>query len=244
VVYNLPTLQDKQKYVRNALGSWEISGIMNLASGPSLTPTINSISNLGDPSGTGSNSLERPMRVSGQPCRASSGDGRQWLNPNAYTMNGFALGQIGSSGVGICTGPGNSDVDFSLRKNFKITERVKMQFQFDFFNVFNHPQYQASALNMGLNFNAPQLQVDQASSAEFLDSAGNPIYPRTNPANPKTPFTGCGANHMASATGTLSQIWCASKITNTTLNPGTFGYATQSRENGWRQMQYGLKFSF
>jgi len=244
VVYNLPTLQDKQKFVRNALGSWEISGIMNLASGPSLTPTINSISNLGDPSGTGSNSLERPMRVPGQPCRASSGDGRQWLNPNAYTMNGFALGQIGSSGVGICTGPGNSDVDFSLRKNFKITERVKMQFQFDFFNVFNHPQYQASALNMGLNFNAPQLKVDQASTAEFLDSAGNPIYPRTNPAPNSTPFTGCGANHLANATGTLSQIWCASKITNTTLNPGTFGYATQSRENGWRQMQYGLKFSF
>jgi len=37
-------------------------------------------------------------------------------------MNGFALGQIGSSGVGICTGPGNSDLDTSLRKNFKIPQ--------------------------------------------------------------------------------------------------------------------------
>jgi carboxypeptidase family protein/TonB-dependent receptor-like protein len=244
VVYNLPTLQSQQKYIRGALGSWEASGIVNLASGPSLTPIINSIANIGDPSGTGSNSLERPMRVAGQPCRASNGDSRQWFNPNAYTMNGFALGQIGSSGVGICTGPGNSDVDMSLRKNFKLTERVKMQFSFDFFNMFNHPQYQASALNMGLNFNAPTLTVDQPSSAEFLDTAGNPIYPRTNPANPTTPFTGCGANHLASATGTLSQAWCAAKITNTTLNPGTFGYATGSRENGWRQLQYGLKFSF
>jgi len=244
MVYNLPTLQNRDKFVRGAFGSWEISTIVNLATGPSLTPTINSIANLGDPSGTGSNSLERPMRVAGQPCRASGPDGRQWLNPNAYTMNGFELGKIGSSGVGICSGPGNSDVDFSLRKNFKLTERVRVQFQFDFFNLFNHPQYQASALNMGLNFNAPQLTVDQASSAEFLDSAGNPIYPRTNPAPLGKPFTGCGGNHLASATGTSPQIWCAASITNTTLNPGTFGYATQSRENGWRQLQYGLKISF
>ncbi len=155
MVYNLSTLQGQQKYVRGALGSWEISTILNLASGPSLTPIINGLSNLGDPSGTGGAGSLRPMRVPGQPCRASGPDGRQWFNPNAYTMNGFALGQIGNSGVGICTGPGNSDVDGSLRKNFRITERVKMQFSFDFFNLFNHPQYQASSLNMGLKFTAP-----------------------------------------------------------------------------------------
>ena len=212
LVYNLPTLQNQQKFVRGALGSWEISGIVDLASGPSLTPTINSIQNLGDPSGTGSNSLERPMRVPGQPCRVSGPDGRQWLNPNAYTMNGFQLGQIGSSGVGICTGPGNSDVDSSLRKNFKLTERVRMQFQFDFFNLFNHPQYQASSLNMGLNFNA----VNSAASPEFKTASG------------------AGTTSLSNAVS----------IQNTTLNPGTFGYATQARENGWRTMQYGLKISF
>src|SRR5260370_16936686 len=109
------------------------------------------------------------MRVPGQPCGGTSGDSRQWLNPNAYTMNGFALGQIGSSGVGICSGPGNSDVDTSLRKNFKLTERVKMQFSFDFFNLFNHPQYQASAINMGLNFNAP----NTPASPEFKTPAAS-----------------------------------------------------------------------
>jgi len=212
VVYNLPTLQDRDKYVRGALGSWEVSAIANMATGPSLTPIINSIQNLGDPSGTGSNSLERPMRVPGQPCRVSGPDGRQWLNPNAYTMNGFQLGQIGNSGVGICSGPGNSDVDTSLRKNFKITERVKMQLSFDFFNLFNHPQYQASAINMGLNFNA----VNTAASPEFKTAAG---------------------------TGTTS-LSNAVSIQNTTLSPGTFGYATGTRENGWRTLQYGLKFSF
>jgi hypothetical protein len=212
LVYNLPALQDQQKFVRGALGSWEVSGIVNLATGPSLTPVISSIQGVSDPWGLGSTGLQRPVRVPGQPCRASGPDGRQWLNPNAYTMNGFVLGSNGTSGVGICQGPGNSDVDSSLRKNFKLTERVKMQFQFDFFNLFNHPQYQASALNMGLNFNA----VNSVGSPEFKDAAGN------------------GTTSIANAVS----------IQNTTLNAGTFGYATQSRENGWRQIQYGLKFSF
>ena len=216
VVYNLPTLQSQQKYIRGALGSWEVSSIVNLATGPSLTPIISSIANVGDPSGTGSNSLERPMRVPGQPCRVSGPDGRQWLNPNAYTMNGFVLGTIGNSGVGACSGPGNSDVDTSLRKNFKLTERVKMQFSFDFFNMFNHPQYQAqnsnTDINLGLNFSAP----NTAALPEFKDA------------------NGVGTTSLSNAVS----------IQNTTLNPGNFGYATKSRENGWRQMQYGLKFSF
>jgi hypothetical protein len=136
-------------------------------------------------------------------------------------------------------------VDFSLRKNFKLTERVKMQFQLDFFNVFNHPQYRADNLGVGLNFSAPALKNDDPTSAEFLDSAGNPIYPRTNPAPGGTAFTGCGSNHLSNATGTAPQSWCAFSIVNTTLTPNqSFGLATQSRENGYRQIQYGLKFSF
>jgi hypothetical protein len=245
VIYNLPALTNQNNLIRNAAGGWEVSSIVNLASGPSITPIVN-----GDYSGIGHSGAERPMRVAGQPCRASGSNGRQWLNPNAYTMNGFQIGSIGTSGVGICSGPGNSDVDLSLRKNFKLTERVKMQFQFDFFNLFNHPQYLSDSLggngmpNWG--FNTPQRTVNVASSALYADSQGNPIYPRTNPLNPNTPFTGCnGTTHLASATGTDGEQLCAASLINTTFNPGSnFGLATQSRENGWRQMQYGLKFTF
>jgi hypothetical protein len=212
LVYNLPTLQNQNRFLKGAFGSWEVSTIVTEVAGPSVTPIINSISNMGDPSGTGGNSLERPMRVPGQSCRAHNGDSRQWLNPNAFTLNGFQLGKIGTSGVGICSGPGNNDVDFSLRKNFRITERVKMQFQFDFFNLFNHPQYQASALNMGLDFTSP----NTAGTPEFVTAGG------------------AGTTSLSNAVA----------IQNTTLNPGTFGFAGQSRENGWRQLQYGLKFSF
>ena len=240
-IYNLPTLQAQNGFIRNALGSWELSSIVSVASGPNVTPFISSATGAGDFSGTGGGGNENPMRIAGQPCHASGGDARQWLNPNAFTMNGFQIGKLGSSGFGICTGPGNANVDFSLRKNFKITERIKMQFQLDFFNLFNHPQYRADSLALGLNFVAPALKNDDPTSAEFLDSAGNAIYPRSAVAK----STGCGTNHLADAAGLMPQTFCAASIVNTTVTPNqSFGLATQSRENGYRQIQYGLKFSF
>ena len=236
MIYNLPTLQNQNSIVRTVAGSWEMSSIVNLASGPSLTPVIG-----GDFAGLGSSGAQRPIRVAGQPCRLSGSNGRQWFNPNAFTVNGLQIGQIGDSGVGICSGPGNSDVDFSVRKNFKLTERVKMQFQLDFFNLFNHPQYQASAINMNWGFNTPSRQPGVAASAQYADKNGNPIFPSATPGS-----TGCNAaTGLYSPTGTDSEARCAFTVINRSFNPGSnFGLATQSRENGWRQIQYGLKFSF
>lgn len=244
VVYNLPTLAGQNAFVRNTAGGWELSSILNFATGPSMTPVIGN-----DFLGIGDSGQQRPMRVAGQSCRASGSNGRQWFNPNAYTVNGLQIGQLGSSGVGICTGPGNSDVDLSLRKSFKLTERIKMQFHLDFFNLFNHPQYSANAIGgnglLNYSFNTPQRTVGVASSALYADKSGAPIYPPAN-ATPVNGLTGCnGATHLADATGTSAETMCAATIINTTYNPGSnFGLATATRENGWRELQYGLKFTF
>ena len=251
-IYNLPTLANQGNIVRTALGSWELSSIYSVATGPSMTGIISG-SPVGDPSGTGGGGNEVPMRVAGQGCRANTGDVRQWFNPNMFSLNGFQIGKKGSEGYGVCSGPGNNAVDLSLRKNFKLTERVKMQFQLDAFNLFNHPQYLASSIGgngqFNVNFNGPGSQVDangvgigNPANALYLDSAGNAvIIPAGTPKG--SPITGCSASHLASATGTSPQVWCASSIVNTTIG-SNFGIITQSRENGWRQIQYGLKFTF
>ena len=244
-IYNLPSLQGQNGLVRNAFGAWELSSIISIATGASMNAILGN-SPVGDPSGTGGGGNEVPMRVSGQPCRAQTGDARQWFNPNMYTLNGFQIGKIGSQGFGVCSGPGNNDVDFSLRKNFKLTERVKMQFQLDFFNLFNHPQYKSDSIgnnngSFGVNFNGPTRAVGNPNSALFLDSAGNPIYPRTASG---AGSTGCNAaTHLADPNGQSPETACAASIVNTTIG-NNFGVITQSRENGWRQIQYGLKFTF
>jgi hypothetical protein len=63
--------------------------------------------------------------------------------PTARPSSGpFALpacGQIGNVGIYSYRGPHAFYDDMAMSKNFTITERVKAQFRFDAYNVFNHP---------------------------------------------------------------------------------------------------------
>jgi hypothetical protein len=72
---------------------------------------------------------------------ASGGPG--YLNASAFTLppaigSGF---DYGNSGVGVLLGPGQFNWDISLLKRTKITERQEIQFRTEFFNAFNHPQF-------------------------------------------------------------------------------------------------------
>lgn len=51
------------------------------------------------------------------------------------------LGQYGNSGRGILNGPAFSNTDFSIIKNIPITERYRLQFRSEFFNVFNQVNF-------------------------------------------------------------------------------------------------------
>jgi hypothetical protein len=96
--------------------------------------------------GTGFNSNQKPIRLL-QDCRAHGGPKFQWYNPAAFTLDNYQLGTFGNSSVGSCTGPGLANTDFSMYKNFKVTERVNMQFRMEFYNLFNKVQFRADQIN-------------------------------------------------------------------------------------------------
>ena len=60
------------------------------------------------------------------------------------------------------TGPGFHRLDFSLFKDFTFTERYRLQFRTEFFNILNHPNFSAPgfggngvvAIGNSLNFNS------------------------------------------------------------------------------------------
>jgi hypothetical protein len=55
-------------------------------------------------------------------------------------------------------GPGFSRLDFSLFKDFKLTERFRLQFRSEFFNILNHPNFNAPdpmAIPGSLDFESP-----------------------------------------------------------------------------------------
>jgi hypothetical protein len=181
-IYNLPTLQNMDKVARYALGNWELGSIINLSSGSSYTPTIGGLDNVNDPSGIGNGAgAQRPNLVAGQPCKNPHFDKNgdfQWINPNRYTLNGFQLGSVGNAPVGDCLGPPTRTVDFSLSKNFKVTERVQAQFRMDAFNLFNHPNFGGPGGAIG--FHAADQTKKTPGTAEFLDASGNPTFTLAN----------------------------------------------------------------
>jgi hypothetical protein len=75
------------------------------------------------------------------------GNGQQsYLNANAFVAapvigdDGAATG-FGTLGRNTYRGPFQQNWDVSLIKNFSLTERQKIRFTSDFFNVWNHPVF-------------------------------------------------------------------------------------------------------
>ena len=53
----------------------------------------------------------------------------------------LACGQQGTLGRNVLNGFGATEVDLTLRRQFKLRERLSLQARADFFNIFNHPDF-------------------------------------------------------------------------------------------------------
>ncbi len=94
-------------------------------------------------SGTGFGNNQRPNINPGTSCN-SGVSGNQIFNPNAFTLIGYQIGTVGNAPRGACQGPHfvNGDLEFS--KNWQFKERFRLRFSMDFFNAFNHPNFDAT----------------------------------------------------------------------------------------------------
>ena len=63
----------------------------------------------------------------------------QWFNTAAFVLG--PAGRYGNAGRNVITVPGILNFDFSLVKNFRIREGHGLQFRAEFFNGFNHAQF-------------------------------------------------------------------------------------------------------
>ena len=75
-----------------------------------------------------------------EPCRASGGLDEQIINPDAFTLNGFNLGSIGSARRGDCTGPVSSRPTCRSTRT-SAWEGTRFQFRWDIFNLFNNTNF-------------------------------------------------------------------------------------------------------
>jgi len=67
----------------------------------------------------------------------SVGSVDRWFDTRPFV----AVNRNGNLGLNVIIGPGFSNVDFSLLKNTKLSERLNLQFRTEVFDVFNHPSF-------------------------------------------------------------------------------------------------------
>jgi hypothetical protein len=126
--------------VLNAIvGGWDTNWIVTLQDGqPGTVPCA-----IATTSGFGCYALKVP----GVDLYAGKHNVDQWMNPEAFQTPPVAttIGQTDYSPLGggpaQFRGPGFHRMDFSLFKQFPLTERFRMEFRSEFFNLTNHPNF-------------------------------------------------------------------------------------------------------
>lgn len=117
-------------------GGWQVNAIVTLASGNGLTVTA--------PNRTGSNfTAVRANRLCDGRDDSLSGklrsNGFVWFDKSCFASP--AAGYFGNSGRGIMHGPGTNNWDIGIQKNVRLTESSRFELRAEFFNAFNHAQF-------------------------------------------------------------------------------------------------------
>jgi hypothetical protein len=138
VIWELPKAPVNNPFLKQVVNGWQLTGIHTLQTGnPSnvRTGTDNSLSGMNQ---------DRPNLV-GNPFFADDrpkGEKLQrWIDVRAFEAN--PVGTFGNLGKNVVYGPGLWNLDFGLFKNFAVTERHRVQFRWEMFDAFNHPNFRA-----------------------------------------------------------------------------------------------------
>jgi hypothetical protein len=138
-VYQMPSVKEWGRAANAVLGGWQANTIISYYGGVPLDVYSGVNANYNGLAATPANGGLRPNLVQGQPIYLSTNDARLYLNPAAFALP--APGTFGNLSRGLVRQPNITNVDFSLNKNFALSERARLQFRAEFFNLLNHPSF-------------------------------------------------------------------------------------------------------
>ena len=166
-VLQLPQMSGWNTALREIAGGWMLSGSTQFQTGRPLTVT-SGLSSGSDKSGVG-NGTDRAVFVGGDPYGGNncgtSPHCVTWINPAAFQQP--AAGTFGNTGKGTLRGPKYWTWDMGLMKNFAMTERWKLQFRAEYFNVFNRVNLNDPSASTGI-------AAFNSSSFGQITGAGDP----------------------------------------------------------------------
>ncbi len=164
MLYDVPLFShNSNHFLKNVVGNWEVAPIYTFQSGERYTVQSGIDSNLnGD---AVDRTVINPAGIPGtgstvSPLLNSKGDTVGYLanTPTAQYIQA-AKGVYPNAGRNTLPGRPTDNIDLTMVKRFSFGERYKLEFQAQFLNFLNHPQFIAGRLN-----------------DVFLDSYNNPNY--------------------------------------------------------------------
>jgi len=157
-VYELPIGKGKAflntGLVSKVLGGWQFSGIESCYSGLPMTVTASGGSlNAPDQTQTANQVMASVPFIGG------IGPGAVYYNPAAFApVNTVSYGNVGRNTL---RGPGTWNTDMDIVRNFPVTERLKLQFRAEFYNLPNTS-----------HFNGPDTNVNDSNFMQISSSYG------------------------------------------------------------------------
>ncbi|MFB3828599.1 MAG: carboxypeptidase regulatory-like domain-containing protein [Bryobacteraceae bacterium] len=153
-IWDVPGVNTNNPVGRQALNGWQLSGITSFISGAPLGVGFSTVTATDI---TGSASQGARVVVTGNPVLPKS---ERTFSRN-FRTEVFQLplvGTVGNAAKTVIRGPGINNWDVAVFKNFRIHERMRLQFRWELYNFFNHTQF--SALDTGARFDASGSQVN------------------------------------------------------------------------------------
>jgi len=147
-VYNIPFLQNSSnKALKTLVGGWTISGIVQAVSGaPMNVTTSGTVNGVNSVCNVVPNCTNRPDLIGNITYPHTV---NQWFSIDSFAAP--AAGTWGNLRNNILRGPGRDNWNMSLFKTFVFNERgSNFQFRADFFNIWNHTQFQGSVQTGGI----------------------------------------------------------------------------------------------
>jgi hypothetical protein len=153
--YALPFGPGKQ-YLSNGVaakvaGGWQLNGILSRESG--LPFTVASAGTSVNSPGNSQTAEQVLPNVAIEGGHGIGANGASYFNPAAFAP--VTTVSFGNSGRDILRGPGVFNVNASLFRNFRLTEKFQLQFRAEAFNLTNTPQFgQPGATVTSATFNS------------------------------------------------------------------------------------------
>jgi hypothetical protein len=137
-IVQLPSPIHGNRLLQGAVNGWQLSGITQVQTGPSLQPNVNGTLNAGFLPGVSNQTILGTDSQILRPLLTCNPQSQKYFNPSCFASP-TQINQNGPAVFPTVRGPAFLDTDLGVYKNFEVRDKQKVQFRLTGFNFINHP---------------------------------------------------------------------------------------------------------